>query len=107
VRAPAVGADPATGVSQRLISEEPMSIVLNLALSETFQTDETTLPAQLLIDYVRVYQRTGSTNLGCSTSNYPTADYIEKHHNAYTDPSYTSWSGAGYAFPKSSLGNGC
>ncbi|KDQ15829.1 glycoside hydrolase family 16 protein [Botryobasidium botryosum FD-172 SS1] len=107
VRAPAVGADPASGVGQRLISEEPMVRFLQFFVppwhTETFQTDATSLPAQLLIDYVRVYQRTGSTNLGCSTSSYPTADYIEKHSNAYTDPTYTSWSSAGYAFPKSSL----
>lgn len=60
----------------------------------------------------------------CLFTEYPTAEYIEKwvlsrrcyisialltcsvtfrHLNAYTDPAYSSWSDAGYAFPKSSL----
>ena len=41
-------------------------------------------PALMLIDYVRVYQRNGQTNVGCSPPNYPTADYINNHLDAYT-----------------------
>ena len=36
------------------------------------------------IDYVRVYQRVGHTNVGCSPPDYPTADYIQSHLAAYT-----------------------
>jgi len=49
----AVGPDPIAGVGQRLIPYEPMSVVLNLAVSEGFQTvDRTqmTFPAEFLID---------------------------------------------------------
>lgn len=38
----------------------------------------------MMIDYVRVYQRTDSQNVGCDPKDYPTADYIEKHMEAYT-----------------------
>ena len=40
-------------------------------------------PAELKIDYVRVYQKKGSTNVGCDPKNYPTADYINNHLDAY------------------------
>jgi hypothetical protein len=41
-------------------------------------------PALMQIDYVRVYQRKGSHNIGCNPQNYPTADYINRHLDAYT-----------------------
>lgn len=37
----------------------------------------------MMIDYVRVYQRTDSQNVGCDPKDYPTADYIAKHSEAY------------------------
>jgi beta-glucanase (GH16 family) len=86
----AVGPDQGTdgsGVGQRLISEEPMSIVLNLGMSPNWQTiDLTTMtfPAEMLVDYVRVYQREGNTNIGCDPPDYPTANYINKHPEAYS-----------------------
>ncbi|KAI0365988.1 beta-glucan synthesis-associated [Pilatotrama ljubarskyi] len=103
-------------VSQRLIPEEPMSIVLNLGISKNWQTilPETMIfPAVMQIDYVRVYQRSGSTNIGCDPKDYPTADYINSHLEAYSNPNLTYWSqtgpdGAGYPWPKNSaLAGGC
>ncbi|CAL1711204.1 unnamed protein product [Somion occarium] len=116
--ASAVGADQGdggSGVSKRLIPEEPMSIVLNLGISANWQKiDLSTMvfPAEYLIDYVRVYQRTGHTNVGCDPPDYPTADYITKHEEAYTNPNLTFWSqpqpdGAGYSWPKNSAFDGC
>jgi len=110
--ASAVGADPlpGSGVSERLIPEEPMSIVLNLAISSSFQTVDTStmnFPSELHIDYVRVYQRKGQTNVGCDPKDYPTADYINRHMNVYTNPNLTSWTGAGYSRPKNSQYDGC
>ncbi|THH16891.1 hypothetical protein EW146_g3823 [Bondarzewia mesenterica] len=111
--ASAVGPDQGTNgsqVSQRLIPEEPMSIVLNLGISSNWQTiDLTTMefPAEMLVDYVRVYQRKGSPNVGCSPPDYPTEDYINNHLEAYTNANLTKWtagaSGANYTFPKNSL----
>ncbi|KAK7691618.1 hypothetical protein QCA50_005017 [Cerrena zonata] len=112
--ASAVGADQGTdgsGVSKRLIPEEPMSIILNLGMSSNWQKiDLSTMvfPAEYLVDYVRVYQRKGQTNIGCSPKDYPTAQYINDHMTAYTNPNLTSWSkadpvGAGYSWPKNSM----
>ncbi|KAG6825851.1 hypothetical protein H0H92_002186 [Tricholoma furcatifolium] len=80
-----------TGVSQRLIPVEPMSIILNLGISPNWQTiDLTTLefPAEMRFEYVRVYQRTGSSNVGCSPDAFPTEDYINNHMDAYTIASF-------------------
>lgn len=41
-------------------------------------------PAVMQIDYVRVYQRKGQTNIGCDPPDYPTAKYIADHMDAYT-----------------------
>lgn len=54
---------------------------------ESFQTVNTatmTFPAELLVEYVRVYQRNGQQNIGCSPKDYPTADYINAHLPAYS-----------------------
>ncbi|GJE91332.1 glycoside hydrolase family 16 protein [Phanerochaete sordida] len=105
-------------VGQRRIPEEPMSIVLNLGISSNWQKiDLTTMefPAVMLVDYVRVYQRKGQTNVGCDPPQYPTAEYIKNHVEAYTNPNLTFWSeskpgigeGAGYPWPKNALHDGC
>ncbi|KAF8520593.1 beta-glucan synthesis-associated [Hysterangium stoloniferum] len=107
-----IPADPLTEISQRQIAVEPMSIVLNLGMSQSFQPVDLTamtFPGDLLIDYIRVYQRTDKKNIGCSPPAYPTADYIANHMEAYTNPNLTFWSGdpstgihAGYSWPRNS-----
>lgn len=114
MRAPAVGPDAQSMIGQRLVSEEPMSIVLNLGLSHNWQDiDPATMlfPAAMLVDYVRVYQRANETNVGCSPAAYPTAEYIAAHMDAYSNPNLTSWAGpgpasAGYSWPKNALYEG-
>ncbi|EKM53338.1 glycoside hydrolase family 16 protein [Phanerochaete carnosa HHB-10118-sp] len=119
--ATAVGPDMGANgsmVGQRRIAEEPMSIILNLGISNNWQTiDLSTMefPAVMLVDYVRVYQRKGQTNIGCDPPGYPTTDYINNHMEAYTNPNLTFWSdsqpgignGAGYPWPKNALHDGC
>ena len=39
------------------------------------------------MDYVRVYQRKGQTNIGCNPARFPTSDYIDRHMDAYTSMS--------------------
>jgi len=103
--------DPSLNISDRLISEEPMAIVLNLAISESFQTVDfaaMTFPAELRFDYVRVWQRKGIQNgVGCDPPNRPTAKYINDHMDAYTNPNYTLWSQTGYPKPQNSLQTPC
>ncbi|KAF8514413.1 beta-glucan synthesis-associated protein-domain-containing protein [Gautieria morchelliformis] len=66
------------------------------------------LPADLLIDYVRIYQQTDKRNVGCDPQAYPTGAYIAQHLQAYTNPNLTSWRGdAGFDWPKNSQYDGC
>lgn len=107
MQASAVGPNAATQVSQRLVSREPMAIILNLGISDSFQTinwQELTFPATMLVDYVRVrargstseatdadspaltpqvYQLEDEPNLGCNPPKMPTSDYINNHLDAY------------------------
>ncbi|KIJ29685.1 glycoside hydrolase family 16 protein [Sphaerobolus stellatus SS14] len=108
--AAAVGPDSLTQISQRPVSEEPMSIILNFGMSPSFQEQDwknLKFPSQMLIDYIRVYQRNGVTNVGCSPPDYPTSDYINSHINAYMDANLTTWASAGYTFPRNSKYDGC
>lgn len=77
-------------------------------MSESFQTVDLaamTFPAEFLIDYIRVYQRTDAPDsaVGCNPPEYPTSDYIQQHLNAYQNANLTAWKDAGYTFPRSSL----
>ncbi|POW20745.1 hypothetical protein PSHT_03212, partial [Puccinia striiformis] len=91
----ALGPDPISQVGQRVIPNEPMYILLNLGISSTFgavDTKKLALPAQMRVDWVRVYQPAGAPiNTNCSPRNYPTAHYIEDHLEAYTNPNLTTW----------------
>ncbi|KAF8215119.1 glycoside hydrolase family 16 protein [Mycena galopus ATCC 62051] len=106
-----IGADPTSQVSARLISEEPMYMIFNLGMSLSFQGQDfahMVFPAEMFIDYVRVYQLPSVKNgLTCDPPNYPTANYINEHIGAYTNPNLTTWSMAGYLFPRNSLYDGC
>ena len=44
-------------------------------------------PAEMLVDYVRIYQRKGQQNIGCSPDDYPTEEYIRDHWQAYNSES--------------------
>ena len=107
-----IGADPmgpdqgpdSSGVGRRIIPEEPIvvtgggppltfahrlfqALVLNLGISLGWQhvnVTTTTFPTEMLIDYVRIYQRKGQENVGCSPDDYPTVDYVNNHMDAYT-----------------------
>ncbi|KAJ7288522.1 glycoside hydrolase family 16 protein [Mycena rebaudengoi] len=106
-----IGPDTTSEVGQRLISEEPMYIILNLGMSPSFQAQDferMTFPNQMLVDYVRVYQREDvSEGLTCNPSRHPTTDYIADHIVAYNNNNLTIWSDANFAFPKNSLWDGC
>lgn len=44
------------------------------------------LPAFYEIDYIRIWQRQGSKQTGCSPSSYPTQGWIESHRDRYVAP---------------------
>jgi len=111
--AAAIGTDSVTNISARLITEEPMYMVLNLGMSPSFQAQDfmhMPFPAEMLIDYVRVYQREGlsaSDYMSCDPSSRPTLTYINNHATAYSDANLTTWASAGFTFPRNSLYDGC
>jgi len=102
--------DSTSGISSRLISEEPHYLIFNLGMSPGFQQQDfknLVFPSAMYIDYVRVYQRQGSQNVGCDPKNYPTNNYINNHLNAYMDANLTTWDQAGYTFPRNSKYDSC
>jgi beta-glucan synthesis-associated protein KRE6 len=61
--------------------------MLGLANFQAQDFEHMKFPAQMLVDYVRVYQRTDVTNgVGCDPPQRPTANYINKY--AVHIPSY-------------------
>lgn len=67
---------------------------------QTVQFSDLKWPAQMLVDYVRVYQRADG-KVGCDPADRPTANYIANHANAYNNPNFTTWEAAGYTRPVS------
>ncbi|CAA7261393.1 unnamed protein product [Cyclocybe aegerita] len=106
-----VGPDTEARISGRLISEEPMYVILNLGMSPSFQRPDfqhLTFPVSMYIDYVRIYQRRGvKDGITCNPPSMPTSDYISRHINAYMNPNLTEWKFANYTFPRNSLYDGC
>ncbi|RLN87021.1 hypothetical protein BBJ28_00009082 [Nothophytophthora sp. Chile5] len=94
---------------KKLMIEEPMYIIFNVALSSSWGSkppnagtsgcygdgsDETTnaicdaFPMYLKIDYIRVYQDTSKDTamaIGCNPASHPTKQWIEDNIDSYTD----------------------
>ncbi|KAL2061988.1 hypothetical protein VTL71DRAFT_7366 [Oculimacula yallundae] len=100
---------PNGNVKARQISEEPMSIILNLGMSNSWveiDMEELRVPTTMYVDYVRLYQKPGQGSVTCDPVGYPTTEYIKKHPKAYRDQNMTKWDQTGYGWPKHKLG-GC
>ena len=70
-------------------------MILNLGISPGWQKIDLstlTFPTEMLVDYVRIYQRKGHENVGCSPDDYPTEEYITNHLAAYTSEPNTAQS---------------
>ncbi|KAJ7505511.1 glycoside hydrolase family 16 protein [Mycena galericulata] len=110
VTAASFGPDSTAEISQRLIPEEPMYLILNLGMSPGFQHQDfmhMTFPNKMYIEYIRVYQREGvSEGATCNPSKYPTSEYINNHLVAYNNPNLTVWADANFTFPTNSLYEG-
>ncbi|CBQ70858.1 related to KRE6-glucan synthase subunit [Sporisorium reilianum SRZ2] len=96
----AIGPVPELDISQRIVPTEPMFMILNVAISESFQVPDFDLlqfPAHMAIDYVRVYQRDGQPDrVGCDPADHPTFDYISNNLDIYMDRNRT-------VYPKSKI----
>ncbi|ORY18792.1 beta-glucan synthesis-associated protein-domain-containing protein [Clohesyomyces aquaticus] len=103
---------PNGNVGQRTIPEEPMSVIANFGMSNSFAAINltgiaATLPATMRIDYIRIYQDEGKEIVTCDPPGYPTTEYIKKHAEPYNNPNMTSWSHSKYGWPKNSFMDGC
>lgn len=111
MKASAMGPNSGTEIGQRLVSEEPMAIIMNLAISTKAQEplyQYLTFPATFKIDYVRVYQQKGKYNVGCNPKEFPTSDYIDNHLDLYMDNNMTVFTESNYTVPRNSMGaTGC
>lgn len=116
---------PNGNAAARQVSQEPMSMILNLGISNSWSEvliGDLKFPTIMHIDYVRIYQKPGETSLTCDPPGYPTTEYIKKHPVAYNNPNLTvsyrpganlsdtdfgqSWAETGYEWPKNKL-TGC
>ena len=101
---------PNGNVGQRLVSEEPMSLIMNLGISHSWvdvEFQDLRFPTILRIDYVRWYQREGQQMVTCDPPGYETTEYIAKHPAAYQNPNFTKWEDAGYSWPRNTLVHDC
>lgn len=109
VNGKAMLANPPMDIGIRTVSVEPMTIIMNLGMSPTFQrvnfgAGGVTFPATMSVDYVRVYQLDGqSDRISCDPPDHPTAKYIQDHMDLYTNPNYTVYP---HKWPKNKL-TGC
>ncbi len=73
-------------IAERLIPLEPSYIILNLGMSRSFgevDIDALPIPAHMIIDNVRVWQRPDKLNVGCSPKGMPTEQWIACHRDDY------------------------
>jgi beta-glucanase (GH16 family) len=83
---------PNGNVNSRVVSEEPMSMVLNLGMSGSWGAMDLAalkFPTVMRIDYVRIYQKAGQETITCDPPGYPTTDFISNHGEAYNNPNLT------------------
>jgi len=101
---------PSGNIGWRRITKEPMSIVMNLGISNNWAYIDWRMiffPVKMSVDYVRLYQPQDSVSVTCDPEGYPTYDYIQDHLNVYSNPNLTSWKAAGYTYPKNQLTGNC
>lgn len=79
-------------IAARQVSEEPMSLILNLGISNSWSEirwPQLTFPTVMHVDYVRIYQKPGQEMITCDPPGYPTTEYIKNHPNAYRNANLT------------------
>jgi len=102
---------PNGNVGQRVIPVEPLAMVVNFGMSNSFAELNLTglaalMPATMRIDYIRIYQDENGF-VGCDPPDYPTTPYIAQHPTAYLDRDKTLWAQTGYQWPHNSFVDGC
>lgn len=87
---------PNGNIGQRMIPLEPMSLVMNFGISESFAPVNLTgikplLPATMRFDYIRIYQHPNRKSVTCDPPGMETTPYIKAHKEAYTNQNFTRW----------------
>lgn len=87
---------PNGNVGQRIIPREPMALIANLGMSNSFAALNLTglaplFPATMRIDYIRIYQEKDKKSVTCDPPGMETTDYIRRHKDVYTNPNLTVW----------------
>jgi beta-glucan synthesis-associated protein KRE6 len=83
---------PNGNIKARQISEEPMSLILNLGFSTAWTEIDLAhleFPTVMRVDYVRWYQKKGQHMVTCDPPGFETTQYIKDHERAYTNPNLT------------------
>lgn len=83
---------PNGNIDSRVISQEPMSIILNLGFSTAWtEIDYANLkfPTTMHVDYVRWYQKPEEFSVTCDPEGYETTEYIKNHPKAYQNYNLT------------------
>jgi len=61
-------------------------LIMNLGMSTNFgpvSLDNILFPVHMRVDWIRVYQPEGKTNVGCDPKDFPTQAYIKQFEEAY------------------------
>ncbi|RFU29764.1 hypothetical protein B7463_g6583, partial [Scytalidium lignicola] len=103
---------PNGNVGQRVLPEEPMSIVMNFGMSNSFAqlflpNLAELMPATMRFDYIRIYQDPDNEIVSCDPPGYPTTDYIKNHPEPYANQNLTLWQFTNYTWPTNSFMDGC
>ncbi|RMZ71946.1 glycoside hydrolase family 16 [Pyrenophora seminiperda CCB06] len=83
---------PNGNIQARQITEEPMSLILNLGISNSWtwiDWKDLVFPTTIRFDYVRWYQKKGEEMVTCDPPGFETTEYIKQHEKAYKNPNLT------------------
>ncbi|RKP08190.1 beta-glucan synthesis-associated [Thamnocephalis sphaerospora] len=106
----AVAPNTRSNTGQRVISEEPMYIIMNVGMSQGFghvDLENARFPATMYVDYVRIYQHPDRIDVTCDPKDRPTKQYIKDHPKLYNDPTLQNFTQSGYPLPQYSLNPQC
>ncbi|KAF2830058.1 beta-glucan synthesis-associated [Ophiobolus disseminans] len=107
---------PNGNIGTRVIPEEPMTVIANFGMSNSFAAIDlkqiaADLPAKMRVDYIRIYQDESQDNdddfMTCDPPGYPTTQYIRDHPAPYANPNLTDWKSTKYDWPKNSFMDDC
>lgn len=86
---------PNGNVGQRVVPEEPLSLIVNFGMSNNFAMLNLTglgplMPAHMRLDYIRIYQDEDG-EMTCDPEGWETTQYIKEHPEPYHNPNLTHW----------------